>query len=61
MRITADMLPDEGGKVIKVFYAAMHPEGLTMEELKSSPHRYLRNIYDYFKKKEEAENGNIVL
>lgn len=61
MKITADMLPDEGGMVIKSFFAAEYPEGATMEELAASPSRHLRNIYDYFKKKEEAENGNDLL
>lgn len=62
-KITVDMLPEEGGRLIKVFFITDFPEGATMEELKNSGHRYLRNIYNYFKKKEEAENGsgNIVL
>lgn len=56
MKITADMLPDEGGEVIRFFFAVQYPDGATAEELKQSEHRVFRNIGEYFEK-EAAVNG----
>lgn len=56
-KITADMLPTEGGEVIRFFYGIMYPDGQTVDELKNSPHRFLRNIGSYFEK-EAMNNGN---
>lgn len=60
MKITADMLPEEGGEIIKFFFGIEYPEGATVEELKNSEHKTYRDIGNYFEK-EAAKNGNNVL
>jgi hypothetical protein len=60
-RITADMLPEECGSVIKGFFAMLFPEGQTVEELKQSPHRLFRDIGKYFECKEVEEHGHELL
>ena len=60
-KITADMLPDEGGPVIKFFFAAVYPDGATIEELKNSDRNCFRKIGAYFEKKEVTADGNIIL
>ena len=60
MRVTADMLPKEGGDVIKFFFAAQYPDGATVEELKSSDHRVFRDIGKYFEKEASANGHNVL-
>ena len=52
-KITADML-SEFGPTIQGAFRLLYPKGADSEELKNSPHRMLRGIYDYIKKKEGA-------
>lgn len=52
-KITADML-SEFGPTIQGVFRLLYPNGADPEELKNSPHRMLRGIYDYIKKKEGA-------
>lgn len=54
-RITSDMLGEFGSTVQGVF-KYIFPKGATPDELKRSPNRLLRGIYEYFKKKEEEGN-----
>lgn len=60
-RITADKLPAESGKVIRLAFCAMFPEGATVEELQRSQHRCFRDIGKYYEKKEAEEHGNKLL
>lgn len=60
MRITADMLPKEGGEVIGLFFSTVYPDGVTVEELKQSEHKLFRNIGKYFEKEVDS-NGNQLL
>ena len=60
MRVTADMLPEEGGDVIRFVYAVLFPEGQTVEELKNSPHKCFRDIGKYFEEM-EGDHGLDVL
>ena len=60
MKVTADMLPQEGGEVIKFFFSAAYPDGATLEELKQSEHKLFRDIGKYFEK-EAATDGNDLL
>ena len=57
--ITAEMLPEECGRVIKVMYGIMFPQGKTVEELKASESSLLRKIGSYFE--QEAEHGDHLL
>lgn len=49
-KITADMLPDKCGNVIKGFYKIMYPNGKTIDELKNSEYSSLRRIAAYIEK-----------
>lgn len=57
--ITADMLPSEGGEVIRFFYQIFYPTGATVDELLNSPHRCFRDIGKHFAK--EGQHGNDLL
>ena len=50
MIITADMLPDDCGEVVRFFFKVLYPKGATVGELKNSPHRTLRGLGKYFDK-----------
>lgn len=60
MKITADMLPKEGGDVIKFAFAALFPDGQTVEELKASEHKVFRDIGSYFEGKGEDHGNNVL-
>ena len=59
-KITADMLPEAGGDVIRFAFAVLFPEGQTVEELKNSEHKCFRDIGRYFEEKGEDHGNNVL-
>lgn len=49
--ITADML-DDFGPTIQGAFKMFFPKGIPAEEMKNSPNRLFRGIYEHIKKKE---------